>query len=458
MKKTNQDLTNQELSLKDLYNRLEKDEDKNKNNKVKFADVIGYDKEKAELLEIKNYFDSPEKYEEIGARVPKGIILVGPAGTGKTMLVKAIINEINVNAIVYDQEKHRTVKQLFEEAREKQPCLIFIDELDKLVTTRAYTRTETTFSRDLMVQLDGYDTNEKIIVITTSNDTYDIPKTLLRSGRIDRTIIFKNPNKDEKVLLLEHYFKKIKTAPDVNLTVVAEMITNFSCADICNLANEANLLTYRNNQEEVTMHEINLAIDRILFSSTDSDMTLELRKQVAIHEIGHALVAIQKGYYDKLIKISIVNRGDTLGINQFNMEDDSPSFLTKNQLTDRICILLGGFVAEEIMCASVSAGSQNDLIEARYITFEMIRFGMMGITNVARLISNENLPDKKFQEIQDISDGMMSSNYNEVQTFLKKNIALINEMTEELLEKNTLYRKDIFEIITKHGLIKKQRN
>ena len=428
-----------------------------------FDDIIGYEKEKVELKEIKNFIINLKQYEDIGARIPKGILLIGESGNGKTLMAKALSTEIDIPFLSIGDELNedtsiKSIREVFDEARKKSPCIVFIDELDKLSDKCDFfdssTRDLNPITRELLTQMDGFKTNSGIIVIATANSRSKLDKHLLRSGRFDRIIEIKMPNKKERKQLFEYYSKKKNVSKNVDFDKLAIRTSGICCADIDNILNDAALMAIRDNQEEISNKYIEDAIDRIMLgSATSNNLTEDNRKKIAIHEVGHALVAIKLGRIDKINKISITSRGQTLGFTRFSSEDEVLQYgvSSKSKLEQDISISYGGIVAEKVVLKDITTGCMQDLLKARSIASNMVEnFGMLGVTNCVDDIMSgfrNEISQKKKKKIERIIDGILNKAYKEAVAIIRNNIALFNKLYERLLESNVLYEEDIMEII-----------
>lgn len=447
-----------DMSIKDVLNKIS-DDNTIHEKKICFEDIIGYEKEKEELLEIRDFFLSNEKYEQVGARIPRGILLVGQAGCGKTMLVKALINEINIKSLVYNNTDSGNIaylRNLFNKARESSPCLIFIDELDKLINSNSSRDKDSPFLRELLVQLDGFDENNKIIVIATANTTLEFVPSLLRSGRFDRIINIRFPNQEERKNILVHYAKDKNISTKVNFDVFANMTSGLTGADLSNILNDASLISIRQNKKEIGNSEINLGIDRVMFNAVDKEIPANVKSQVAAHEAGHTLVAILRRSINDFSKVSIFNRGQTFGVNVFSLPDDELSgFNTKQKILDDIAILLGGYVSEQIICDDVSTGSSSDLSNARSLSLRLILKGTYGIKYITNTPRLTDLPAEKLSEIYNLSDKILKVSYDYVCELLSENKELLQEIAKSLTKKSTLFKEDLEKILAKYGKSKK---
>lgn len=364
---------------------------KSSGSKIRFTDVAGCDEAKAELVEMVDYFHSTDKYTRLGAKLPHGVLLVGPPGTGKTLLAKAVAGEANVPFFsisgsdfveMYVGVGASRVRSLFKTAKKQAPCLIFIDEIDAVGRQRGAglgggnDEREQTLN-ELLVEMDGFDDNNGIIVIAATNRSDVLDPALTRPGRFDRTITVDLPDKEGRAAILAVHSRNKKIAADINFESIAGRTTGFSGADLANIMNDAAILAVRNNRSAITTADIDEAIDRAVAGPAKrSHLELNEKRQVAYHESGHAVIGLFLPYSDKVQKITIIPRGRTGGFVLMTPEQDR--FLnTKNQLLAKITGYLGGRTSEEIFFGDVSTGASNDIEMATNIARGMVtEYGM----------------------------------------------------------------------------------
>ncbi|MDH4194106.1 MAG: ATP-dependent zinc metalloprotease FtsH [Nitrospirota bacterium] len=360
--------------------------------KTRMDDVAGVDEAKVELMEVVEFLKTPEKFTRIGGRIPKGVLLVGPPGTGKTMLAKAIAGEAGVPFFSISGSEFvemfvgvgaARVRDLFEQATVKAPCIIFIDELDALGKARGagpmmHEEREQTLNQ-LLVEMDGFDPRVGVIILAATNRPEILDQALLRAGRFDRQVLVDRPDRPGRTAILAIHAKAIKLAPDVDLDKIAAMTPGMVGADLANVVNEAALLAIRRNRETAEHRDFEEAVERVIAGLEKRNRVLskEERKRVAHHEVGHALVAMSLPGSDPVQKISIIPRGiAALGYTlQLPIEDRY--LLTRTELENRIAVLLGGRMAEELVFGEASTGAADDLQKATTIAKRMVKdYGM----------------------------------------------------------------------------------
>ena len=361
---------------------------------VRFDDVAGVEEAKEELAEVVDFLKNPERYQRLGGKIPRGVLLVGPPGCGKTLMAKAVAGEAGVNFFSISGSEFvemfvglgaARVRDLFEQAVEKAPCIVFIDELDALGKSRGmggitggHDEREQTLNQ-LLVEMDGFDTRRGVIIMAATNRPEILDAALLRSGRFDRQVLVDRPDLIGRKQILQVHTKSLVLAPDVDIDRIGEMTPGLSGADLANLANEAALLAARKNQDAVGMTEFEEAFERIAagLEKKSRVMTPEERRRVAYHELGHAVVAELVGTADPVQKVSIIPRG--IGALGYTLQRPTADryLLSKSELEDRISVLLGGRLAEDLVFGEVSTGAQNDLQRATDIATSMVtEYGM----------------------------------------------------------------------------------
>lgn len=427
------------------------------NEKLTFKDVIGYEEEKVEIKEIKNYIVDVEKYKQIGARAPKGILIVGAPGNGKTLMVRALANEINVplyclGQYTDEEENLDDIRKVFKEARKNSPCIIFIDEIDKINNNSNdfhFEIEESSAIRELLIQMDGFTPNNGIIVIATANSTSRLPSSLLRSGRFDKTINLRFPNKKERKELFKYYGKTKKLSDNIDFDKIAKITSGMSCADVDNVLNDAAILTVRNNKDEIEMNEIEVAIDRLVMKSANKKIISDEEKRViAFHELGHAIATLKLSKKETINKISIVSRGQTLGHTRLG-HDYLNNLVSKSNLLEDIKISLAGMAAEDVFIKNITSGSYSDLFRANEICQYMVSdYGMYGVDkyeNISRM--NKGISEVKIMKNEKVKERILKKCYHEVKKLLIKNKKLIYKLYDKLIECNVLFEEDINEIV-----------
>jgi cell division protease FtsH len=361
--------------------------------KTTFADVAGIDEARQELQEVVEFLKNPEKFQKLGGRIPKGVLLVGAPGTGKTLLAKAVAGEAKVPFFTISGSEFvemfvgvgaSRVRDLFSQATAQAPCIIFIDELDALGKTRGMNvfggndEREQTLNQ-LLVEMDGFESNKGVIIMAATNRPEILDPALLRPGRFDRQVVIDRPDINGREAILKIHSRNVLLGPDVDLRKIASLTPGFVGADLANLVNEAALLAARKNKETVDSVEFDEAVDRVVggLEKKNRVMSPKEKEIVAFHESGHAIVAESVKYADPVHKISIIPRGiGALGYTQQRPTEDR-YLMTRPELLDRLAVLLGGRVAEELVFGEISTGAQNDLQRATDIARSMVaEYGM----------------------------------------------------------------------------------
>ena len=360
-----------------------------KSGRVTFEDVAGIDEAKTELEEVVEFLRDPHKFQRLGGKIPKGVLLVGPPGTGKTLLARAIAGEANVPFFTISGSDFvemfvgvgaSRVRDMFEQGKKNAPCLIFIDEIDAVGRHRGAglgggnDEREQTLNQ-LLVEMDGFEANEGVILIAATNRPDVLDPALLRPGRFDRQVVVPNPDILGREKILKVHTRKVPTAPNVDARVIARGTPGFSGADLANLVNEAALLAARRNKRLVTMEEFEEAKDKVLMGAERRSMVMseEEKELTAYHEAGHAIVGLHVPKHDPLHKVTIIPRGRALGVTMNLPEKDQLS-MSKTQLTSRIASMFGGRVAEEMIFGeeNVTTGASNDIMQATGLARRMV--------------------------------------------------------------------------------------
>jgi cell division protease FtsH len=355
--------------------------------KVTFKDVAGVDEAKDELQEIIEFLREPQKFQKLGGRIPKGVLLMGPPGTGKTLLARAVAGEANVPFFSISGSDFvemfvgvgaSRVRDLFEQGKKNAPCIVFIDEIDAVGRHRGaglgggHDEREQTLNQ-LLVEMDGFESNEGVILVAATNRPDVLDPALLRPGRFDRRIVVNRPDVKGREGILSVHTKKIPLSDDVDISVLARATSGFSGADLANLVNEAALNAARYNQKVVRMHDFEFAKDKVLMGAERRSMIIsdEEKKVTAIHEAGHAVLTVRLPHADPIHKVTIIPRGMALGVTMQVPVDEKHNY-SRDYLNDRIAILLGGRIAEEIMLGQITTGAGNDLERATEMAHNMV--------------------------------------------------------------------------------------
>ena len=446
-------------------------------NRVTFDDVAGVDEEKEELEEIVEFLKNPRKFTEMGARIPKGVLLVGHPGTGKTLLAKAVAGEAGVPFFFISGSDFvemfvgvgaSRVRDLFEEAKKKAPCIIFIDEIDAVGRQRGaglgggHDEREQTLNQ-LLVEMDGFSANEGVIVLAATNRPDILDKALLRPGRFDRQIVVSNPDVKAREQILEVHSRKKKLADDVDLKTIAKNTSGFSGADLENVLNEAALLAARRNLNEIGMQEVEDAMVKVTMGPEKRTRVRSEKEQklVAFHEAGHAVVSRFLPTQDPVHQISIVPRGMAGGYTMYRPTEDK-SFMSRTEMVENIVSLLGGRVAEQLVLNDISTGASNDIERATQIARSMVtKYGMSEKIGTITLGSNQeevflgrdfaqakeyseetaNLIDEEVKSIIDFA-------YKKAEEILKANMEKLTRVANVLLEKEKIDGEEFDEIFS----------
>ncbi|NMM64486.1 ATP-dependent metallopeptidase FtsH/Yme1/Tma family protein [Clostridium sp. P21] len=442
--------------------------------KVTFADVAGADEEKAELAEIVDFLKLPKKYIEMGARIPKGVLLVGPPGTGKTLLAKAIAGEAGVPFFSISGSDFvemfvgvgaSRVRDLFDQAKKNSPCIVFIDEIDAVGRQRGaglgggHDEREQTLNQ-LLVEMDGFGANEGIIMIAATNRPDILDPALLRPGRFDRQILVGAPDVKGREEILKVHSKNKHLSPEVKLDVLAKRTPGFTGADLENLMNESALLAVRKDKKEINMDELEEAVTRVIAGPEKKSRVIdeEDRKLTAYHEAGHAVVMKLLPTADPVHQISIIPRGMAGGYTMHLPEKDS-SYMSKTKLEDEIVGLLGGRVAEKLIIGDISTGAKNDIDRATTIAKKMVMdYGMSDLGPIAfgsghdevflgrDLGKGRNFSEQVAFEIDTEIRKLIDEGYNKAEKLLNENTSKLHAVAKALLEKEKLEANEFEEI------------
>jgi cell division protease FtsH len=446
---------------------------------VRFGDVAGVDEAKAELQEVVEFLATPKKFQHLGGRLPKGVLLVGPPGTGKTLLAKAVAGEAKVPFFSVSGSEFvemfvgmgaARVRDLFAQAQEKAPCIIFIDELDALGKARGanslggHDEREQTLNQ-LLVEMDGFDSKRGVIIMAATNRPEILDPALLRPGRFDRQVLVDRPDIRGREAILRVHAKTVTLAPAVDLTVLAGRTTGFVGADLANLINEAALLAARKDKPQVEMGDFEEAVDRVVagLEKKARVMTAKERERVAYHEAGHALVAESVPTADPVHKISIIPRGIAALGYTLQLPTEDRYLLTRSELLDRLAVLLGGRVAEELTFGEVSTGAQNDLQRAAEIARRMVteygmseRLGALAFGSERRalflpggdgLSGGKSYSEDTAREIDQEIKRIIDETAKRVTTILSQGNGHLKGIAERLLTKEVLEGDELRELL-----------
>ncbi len=453
--------------------------------KVRFKDVAGLKEEKEEVAEIIDFLKNPKKFQKMGARIPKGVLLEGPPGTGKTLLARAVAGEANVPFYYISGSDFvelfvgvgaSRVRDMFKQAKASAPCLIFIDEIDAVGRQRGtglgggHDEREQTLNQ-LLTEMDGFGVNEGIIVMAATNRPDVLDPALLRPGRFDRQVTVSLPDPTERLDILKVHAKGKILAPSVSLENLSHRTPGFSGADLENLLNEAALLAVRRNKDKITMAEIDEATDRVLMGPAKvSRKYSEKEKQlVAIHESGHAVVGLKLEDAEDVHKITIIPRGVAGGYTMMMPKEEKMAVHTKNELLARITGLLGGRVAEELFLGETTTGASDDFSKATKIARSMVtQYGMSDLGPVTLEEKSEGIfLGRDYNKARDFSDAValeidkevqkiIESCYKETKRILKENEKLVWAITNVLMERETITKEEIEEVVATGTLSKKE--
>ena len=448
----------------------------NDKNKVTFADVAGVDEEKEELQEIVEFLKSPKKFTDMGARIPKGVLLVGHPGTGKTLLAKAVAGEAGVPFFIISGSDFvemfvgvgaSRVRDLFEQAKKNAPCIIFIDEIDAVGRQRGaglgggHDEREQTLNQ-LLVEMDGFSTNEGVIVLAATNRPDVLDKALLRAGRFDRQIVVSNPDVKARQQILEVHARKKKLADDVDLSIIARNTAGFAGADLENVLNEAALLAARRNKHEIGMDEVEDAMVKVTMGPEKKSKVIsdKEKKLVAFHEAGHAVVSTFLPTQDVVHQISIIPRGMAGGYTMYRPSEDK-SFMSKSEMEENIVSLLGGRVAESLVLGDVSTGASNDIERASKIARAMVtKYGMsdrlgtitFGSGDEEVFLGRDFAKERNYSEetsgiIDEEVKRIIDTGYQTAVKLLKENMDKLQAVAHVLLEKEKIDGEEFDQIM-----------
>ena len=450
-------------------------------SKITFDDVAGVDEAKDELTEIVDFLKKPERYTDIGARIPKGVLLVGPPGTGKTLLSKAVAGEAEVPFFIISGSEFvelfvgagaARVRDLFEQAKKKAPCIIFIDELDAIGKSRSGSmgvvggndEREQTLNQ-LLTEMDGFTASDKpVIVLAATNQPEVLDAALLRPGRFDRQVLVDRPDLSGRKTILEIYTKKVKLSDSIDLDSIAQATSGFAGADLANMVNEAALLAARGNRKSVEQQDLSEAIERVVAGLEKKSRVLQddEKKVVAYHEVGHAIVGHLMPGGSKVAKISIVPRGMSALGYTLQLPTEERFLNSKEELQGQIATLLGGRSAEEIVFGKITTGASNDLQRATDIAEQMVgTFGMSEILGPlaydkqggGQFLGNGNNPrravsDATAQAIDKEVRDLVDDAHEMALKILRNNLSLLESISQKILEEEVIEGQDLKNLLS----------
>ncbi|MDA3820311.1 MAG: ATP-dependent zinc metalloprotease FtsH, partial [Candidatus Delongbacteria bacterium] len=451
--------------------------DKEKNIKVDFSDVAGLEEAKVEVMEIVDFLKTPKRYTDLGGQIPKGALLVGLPGTGKTLLARAVAGEANVPFYSMSGSDFvemfvgvgaSRVRDLFKQAKEKAPCIVFIDEIDAI--GRARGRNSNMGSNDerentlnqLLTEMDGFDTNSGVIILAATNRADMLDKALLRAGRFDRQIHVDLPDLNERAEIFKVHTKKLKLSKDVDINLLAKQTPGFSGADIANVCNESALIAARNNKKSIEREDFLSAVDRIIggLERKNKIITEKEKRTIAYHEAGHATVSWLLEHASPLHKVTIIPRGRSLGAAWYLPEERQ--ITTTEQMLDEMCAALGGRASEEVMFNHVSTGALNDLEKVTKQSNAMVTyFGMSEkLGNLSYYDSSEqagyNFTKPYSEETAKLIDNevrnIIEKQYARAKEVLRKNLDGLKKLAEKLLDEEVIFSDDLEKIFGKKSI------
>ena len=444
----------------------------NPNKRVTFKDVAGLAEAKVEIMEIVDFLRKADKYRELGAKIPKGALLVGPPGTGKTLLAKAVAGEANVPFLSISGSDFvemfvgvgaSRVRDLFEQAKQKAPCIVFIDEIDAIGRARGKNagfsgndERENTLNQ-LLTEMDGFQTNAGVIVLAATNRADILDKALMRAGRFDRQIDVGLPDVKEREEIFNVHLRNIKLDGNIDRTFLAKQTPGFSGADIANVCNEAALIAARKDKKSVEREDFMAAIDRIVggLEKRNKTMSEAERRATAIHEAGHATVMWMLEECDPVLKVTVIPRGNSLGAT-WSVPDEERVHITDATMSERLAGMLGGRIAEEVNYGTLGAGALSDLERSTKMAYAMVTwYGMskkIGPISYYDSTGTRDTFTKPFSEetarsIDDEVRRILEESYARARKIIEANNDKINAMADMLLEKETIYTEDIESIL-----------
>ena len=441
--------------------------DKNNSQKVTFQDVAGLSEAKTEIEEIVEFLKNPKRYTNLGGKIPKGALLVGPPGTGKTLLAKAVAGEADVPFFSMSGSDFvemfvgvgaSRVRDLFRQAKEKAPCIVFIDEIDAVGRARGKNASmggnderENTHNQRL-TEMDGFGSNSGVIILAATNRADILDKALMRAGRFDRQIYVDLPDLPDRVEIFKVHLRKVKTAPDLDVELLARQTPGFSGADIANVCNEAALIAARSDKQSVTKEDFNAAVDRIIggLEKRSKILTDDEKNSIAVHEAGHATVSWHLRYGNPLVKVTIVPRGKALGAAWYLPEERQ--IVPSQVLLDDICSLLGGRAAEEVFLGRISTGAANDLERVTKQAYAMVvYYGMSDklpnisyydSTGQSSMFTNP-YSDDRAKIIDSEVSRIIFEQYERAKAILREHADGHHELAQTLITREVIFTEDV---------------
>jgi cell division protease FtsH len=450
--------------------------DASKHQKFTFQDVAGIDEAVEEMTEVVDFLKNPRKYAALGAKIPKGVLLVGPPGTGKTLMAKAVAGEADVPFFSLSGSDFvemfvgvgaARVRDLFEQAKQRSPCIIFIDEIDAIGKSRGglgamavHDEREQTLNQ-LLSEMDGFDATQGVVIIAATNRPEVLDPALVRAGRFDRTVLIDRPSWDGRLEILKVHCRGMQLSPDINLEVVARRTPGMVGADLAKVANEAALAAARRESRLIEQRDFEEAIDRIQLGlkKRGRPMNEQEKRRVAYHESGHAIVALSVEHADPVHRVTIIPR--TIGAlgATLQLPTEDRYLMLRSELRDQICVMLGGRAAEELTIGDVSTGAQNDLERATETARQMVcRFGMsekLGAQTYGRPVGAQYLEmpvafgdERNFSEetaraIDEEVRSIIDSEHKRARQVIERRRAFLDAVAERLLQEETLERSDL---------------
>ena len=444
--------------------------DNNTKVTVTFENVAGLDEAKEEVMEVVDFLKNPKKYTSLGGKIPKGVLLVGPPGTGKTLLAKAVAGEAGVPFFSISGSDFvemfvgvgaSRVRDLFKQAREKAPCIVFIDEIDAIGRARGRgamqggnDERENTLNQ-LLVEMDGFSTDKGVILMAATNRPDVLDKALLRPGRFDRQIGIDRPDLKGREAIFEVHLKNIKSGPEISAVTLAEMTPGFAGADIANICNEAALIAARRGKKEIDMDDFNYALDRVIggLEKKNKIISPDEKRIIAYHEAGHAICGWFLKHASPLVKVTIVPRGiGTLGYAQYLPKEE---YITREEeLMDRMCMTFGGRAAEQVVFGKISTGAQNDLDQVTKMAYSMV--AVFGMSDKVGQVSFYGMQQDQFSKpyaddtaamIDDEVRKLVESQYERAQKLLRDKRNELEILANSLLENEVMLKSDVERLI-----------